>query len=341
MKRYGHLWEKFISNENIDYAIKRAVRSKKHKKNTKFFLKHQDELKQKLIDDLNNGRFKTSPYHIFKVFEPKEREIYELPLYPDHIVHHAIVNVLGPIWCKMFIRDSFACIPGRGLHAAGKRTMDFVRKRKYVLQCDIRKFYPSLDHDIMMKILSHKIKDKKLLNLMEVIIRSGGNGKNLPIGNLTSQWLGNVYMHELDIFVKSELRWHDYIRYCDDFCLFGDDKRELFRARNKISEFLGTNLGLALSRTRIYPVQNGVNFIGYRFFPRFILLRRRIKAKIRKRVNRILGAHDTSDFATGQMASVRGWLQWACSFNFRHDVLNTNWTQKTSQASNMVLKFFC
>ena len=192
MKRYKNLWDEFISEENFRLAAKKAVRSKKNKKSTKKFLADSENLLKKLRQSLMDGTFKTSNYRVFTIYEPKKRDIYELPLYPDHIVHHAIINVLGPIWQRMFIRDSYACIPGRGLHAASKRVMQFVRRNKYYLQCDIKKFFPSINHNIMMDILKQKIGDNRLIRVLNDIVRSVGGDTNLPIGNLTSQWMGNV-----------------------------------------------------------------------------------------------------------------------------------------------------
>ena len=127
MKTYKHLWEKFVSMENLELAAKKAVRSKKNKPETKLFLAHKEEFLKKLQKTLIDGNFNTSSYKIRRIFEPKERLIYILPLYPDHIVHHALINILGPIWQSTFIRDSFACIPGKGLHKASNTMMKFVR----------------------------------------------------------------------------------------------------------------------------------------------------------------------------------------------------------------------
>ena len=317
MKRHNHLWKEFISPENLELAANNAVKSKRGKTQTRHFLKHRSEYMQKLQDDLEHNRFRTSPYKIFTIFEPKKRQIYELPLYPDHIVHHALINVLGPIWIRMFIRDSFACIPGRGLHSASQRTMHFMRKHKYVLQCDIRKFYPSLDHNVMIGILKHKISDRRILDLLIGIIRSGGDGKNIPIGNLTSQWLGNVYLNELDYFIKQKLHWKSYLRYCDDFCLFGDDKLELHRIRQTIEHYLLTELKLTFSRCALRPTRCGINFIGYRFFPHFILMRQRSTKRLSRRIMNIARNDDVSMHSMGQLAAAHGWLKWACSYNFR------------------------
>ncbi len=316
MKRYKNLWDKFISMENLELAAKKAVRSKKNKPETKLFLEHKQEFLTKLQQMLVDGKFNTSNYKIRRIFEPKERLIYILPLYPDHIVHHALINILGPIWQSTFIHDSYACIPGKGLHAASTAIMKFMRRNKYVLQCDIRKFYPSINHQVMFDIIKKKIADKRLLNVLRNIIWSCGGETNLPIGNLTSQWMGNVYLNELDHFVKEELRCHDYIRYCDDFCLFANDKKILHEYEFKLRKFVCDKLKLVFSKSAIRVVANGVSFIGYRHFKKFILLRRYGAKKMRKRILNIAIHHDKSDLASGRLAAYHGWSKWCCSHNF-------------------------
>ena len=323
MKTVNHLWEQFISPENFNLAAKKAIKSKKSKMAVAKFLARKDELLDKLRRDIIAGNFKTSQYVVKTIYEPKERNIYVLPLYPDHILHHALVNVLGPIWLKTFVRDSFACIPGRGLHSASARAMDFVRRNKYVLQCDIRKFYPSIRHDVMKRILRRKISDRRILRLLDDIVDSCGDEKNVPIGNLTSQWFGNVFLNELDHFVKEKLGWRDYIRYCDDFCLFGNDKPELWRARDKILAFVQNKLQLSFSKSSIYPVTRGFDFIGYRHFNGFILLRKSAAKRIKKSVLNIARYRDFSDKSVGQLAAYHGWMKWANCYRLKRKIQDT------------------
>ena len=320
MKTYKHLWDQFISMENFELAARRAIKSKRNKKSTQNFLQNKDVLLEKLRQDLIYDRFQTSKYRTFFVYEPKKREIYELPLYPDHIVHHALINVLGPIWQKRFIKDSYACIPGRGVHSAIQKTMLMVKKNKYVLQCDIRKFYPSINHEIMFNIIRRKIADKRLLGVLRNIIWSCGGETNLPIGNLTSQWMGNVYLNELDYFVKQQLHCRDYIRYCDDFCLFSNDKRILAQYQERLSQYVRDVLKLEFSKAVIYPVNRGVTFIGYRHFRKFIMLRKYGAKKLRKRVLNRARYNDTTPLAVGQLASYHGWVKWCASYNYLQDI---------------------
>ena len=321
MKTYKNLWESFISIENFQLAAAKAVQSKRNKRSAKYFLSHQQELLEKLRQDIIHNRFKTSEYKTFYVFEPKKRIIYELPLYPDHILHHAIINIMGDLWQKSFIQDSYACIPGRGLHGASKRVMQFVKRNKYVLQCDIKKFYPSIRHDIVMDILIRKIKDKRILRLLRTIVYSIPGGKNLPIGNLTSQWLGNVYLNQMDMFIKHILKCRDYVRYSDDFCLFSNDKSTLNHWKTEIQEFIEKKLSLSFSKCILRRTCDGVNFVGYRHFPKFILLRKRSLHKIRKRITTMAQEKDTSKTSESKLAAAKGWLRFANTYNYKKDLL--------------------
>ncbi len=320
MKTYNNLWDEFISPENFKLAAKKAIKSKKSKSAVQSFLRRSDVLLERLRADIMSGNFHTSPYVVKTIYEPKERQIYVLPLYPDHVLHHALVNILGPIWLNMFVRDSFACIPGRGLHAASQRVMHFVRKNKYVLQCDIRKFYPSISHAVMKRILRRKISDRRILKILDNIVDSCGGTRNVPIGNLTSQWFGNVFLNELDHFVKEKLHWRDYIRYCDDFCLFGDDKKKLREMRDKIQEYVNQELDLTFSKSSIYPVTRGFDFIGYRHFKKFILVRKTTAKKIRRNIVNMARHDDLSDHSIGQLAAYHGWIKWSNSYRFKRSV---------------------
>ena len=340
MKRYKNLWDDFISMDNLKLAAKKAVKSKKNKKAVKYFLRNQDELLKKLQDDLISGKFTTSQYKIRTIYEPKQRDIYILPLYPDHIVHHALINVVGEIWQSTFVHDSYACIPGKGLHKASQRVMHFMRKYEYVLQCDIRKFYPSINHEIMFQIIKKKIADVRLLDVFRDIIFSCGEGKNLPIGNLTSQWMGNVYLNEMDHFIKENLHCGAYIRYCDDFLIFSNDKNFLHEIENAIRIFVLEKLKLLFSKSSVYPVARGVQFLGYRHFKKFILLRKYGAKKLRHQIFHIVNFYDRSEKSIGQLAAFHGWVRWCCSFNFKKNIYKTILKTRPSMARFVCKKFF-
>jgi len=320
MKTYKNLWDDFVSIENLQLAAKKAVKSRKNRREVKKFLANQDELLKKLQCDLINGDFNTSEYRIRTIFEPKKRDIYILPLYPDHIVHHALINILGPIWQSNFIHDSYACIPGKGLHSASQRVMHFMRKYNFVLQCDIRKFFPSVNHQIMFDIIKRKVADKKILNVLHNIIFSCGNDSNLPIGNLTSQWLGNVYLNQMDHFIKEKLHCRAYIRYCDDFLVFSNDKKFLHQCKAHIEEFVMQTLKLRFSKSSLYPIKNGVTFLGYRHFKKFILLKKYNVKKIMRYIKNIIVNHDRGQKSVGQLASLHGWIKWCNSFNLKQSI---------------------
>lgn len=313
-----NLWNQITSAQNFVLAAKGALRNKFSTSSVRRFIANRDAMTAAAREDVICGRFRTSEYVCKRIYEPKCRDIYVLPFYPDRIVHHALVNVLSPIWDKQFIRDSYACRKGRGIHAASRRIMEFVRKNRFCLQCDIAKFYPSINHDIMFglvcKSLSATIYQRSpLLDLLHNIIYSIEGGVNMPIGNLTSQWFGNLYLNELDRFVKDKLRAVHYVRYCDDFVLFSDDKRQLRVWRDKIREFLADRLKLQFSYAEIFPVSNGVDFCGYRHFRHGVLLRRTTLKRLRRRIkhiNRIPpDVRRNNARIRGQIASMRGWTK--------------------------------
>ncbi len=317
MKTHKHLWDEFISAENFEIAAAHALRGKKSKISAKNFMRRRPRKLARLRESLQNGTYTTGRHRIFTVYEPKKRNVFMLPLYPDHIVHHALMNILAPIWQKLFIKDSYACIPGRGLHTASHRCMQMLRRNKYVLQCDIRKFYPSINHEIMMKILRRKITDKRLLKILENIVRSVDTERGMPIGNLTSQWMGNLYLNDLDMFVKHNMRVRDYIRYCDDFCLFADDRETLRRYRDTLREYLGTELDLVFSKAFIKPTDAGINFIGYRHFKEYVGLTKAGAKKMKRKMRTLIKHTDISPHTRSQLAAFSGWMQWARCDNLR------------------------
>ena len=319
MKRHHNLYQRITSEENIRAAWWEARRGKSGKSAVRRFELDLDGNLQRIRESLLNKTYKTSPYTTMIIREPKERLIYRLPYDPDRIVHHILMRVVEPIWEGLFISDSYACIKGKGLHGGSKRCMEFVRRNKYCLKMDIAKFYPSVDHDILYNIIQKKIKCADTLWLFREIIYSIPDGKNVPIGNYTSQWMGNLYLNELDSFVKHTLRVKDYVRYCDDFCLFHDDKKHLGRLADEIETFLADSLALKLSKNSVFPVSQGVDFLGYRHFPTHVLLRKSTATRIRRRLRSLPAAlasgKVTFEYFRSCIASIKGWMRWA---NTRH-----------------------
>jgi RNA-directed DNA polymerase len=321
MKRHGNLWEKILDPDNIREAYNDARRGKTLLKAVRFCDRHLEETLAGIRETLATKTFRTSPYRAMVIFVPKRREIYKLPFYPDRIVHHCLMRVLEPIWTGLFSPHSYACIKRRGIHAASRLTMSYVRRYRYCLKMDISKFYPSVDQDVLYGIVAHKIKCPDTLWLMREIIYSYAGGKNIPIGNYTSQWMGNLYLNELDQWLRQTHGVTAYVRYCDDFCIFGDDKRRLHTLAGEIETFLRERLRLTLSKNDVFPTSQGVDFLGYRHFPDHILLRKatatRMKRRLRSLPEALVKGRVTFDQYRSTLASVSGWLRWANTYHLQ------------------------
>lgn len=306
MKRHGNLWEQLISFENLLLAATKACRGKRFRPDVAGFQFHLERELWRLHEELRDKTYRPGAYRSFFIREPKLRQISAAP-YRDRVVHHALVNVLEPIYERTFIRDSYACRRDKGTHAAVDRCRHFSRRFRYVLKADIQKFFPSLDHEILKAILARKIKDVEVLNLVGNIIDHGNpqevvcnwfpgddlftpseRRRGIPIGNQTSQFFANVYLDPLDHFVKDRLRFKGYVRYVDDFLVFADDKRELAMVRERITDFLCT-LRLRLHSTKcvVFPVRAGIRFLGYRVFPTHRLLVKENVRRFRRRLRRM------------------------------------------------------
>ena len=319
-KRHGNLFDKIISHDNLHVAYRKARKGKSRMYNVMRFERDVAGGLEHVRNLLFSRQFTTSHYQEKIIYEPKKRTIYVLPFMPDRIVQHALMNVIEPIWEKLFISDSYACLVGKGIHAGSRRTMDFVRKYKYCLKCDISKFYPSIDHDILWAIICRKIKCPGTLWLLEDIVYSISGGKNTPIGNYTSQWFGNLYLNELDHVMKHKYKVKGYLRYCDDFCLFHDDKKHLAKMAIIIKEFVWSKLKLTLSKCDLFPVSRGVDFLGYRHFNKYNLLRKSTAKRVKRRLRELPLLLErqiiTKDQFRSSLASTKGWLKWANTHNF-------------------------
>lgn len=324
MKRYGKLWEKLITKENFELAYRKSKKNKGKFKAVVRFEKNWEKNLEKVRQSVINREFHTGEYKEKVKYEPKKRLIYVLPYCPDRIVQHALMNVLMPIFEKQFIKDSYACIKGRGQHKGSIRCMDFVRRNKYCLKCDIKKFYPSINQAILMKMIERKIKDKNVLWLISDIVFSFKGGKNAPIGNLTSQWFGNFYMTPLDRYVKEVLKCKDYERYSDDFCLFSNDKKYLQDCKEKIRVFIKEQLDLEFSKCDVFHTKQGVDYLGYRHFDNYKLVRKRTAKRTSKRMRTLpemlKSGKITVEHYEGSVASANGVLKHANTYNLRKKI---------------------
>lgn len=288
MKRIGNLYQKIISVENLKLADAKAQKGKSGQYGVMLHNKSKEVNINELHLMLKNKTFKTSDYSVFKVFEPKEREVYRLPYFPDRITHHAIMNVLEPLFVSTFTADTYSCIKGRGIHLLLKKLKHSLKDfegTKYCLKLDIKKFYPSIDHEVLRQLLRRKFKDQDLLWLMDEIIKSA---PGLPIGNYLSQYFANFYLSYFDHWIKEELGVRYYFRYADDIVILSSNKEDLHIALSKISHYLSTNLNLIVKENyQVFPVESrGIDFVGYRFYHTHILLRKRIKQSFARAVKK-------------------------------------------------------
>lgn len=301
-KTYRHLYPAIYDFAALESAYRRARRGKRHHPEVQRF---EQDLEGELIQLQNEliwGSYRSGPYRFFRVFEPKERLVAALP-FRDRVVQHALVAVIEPLWERRFIADSYACRPGRGLHRAADRAQwmlrDLARRGKdgesiYALKGDIAKYFQSIDHSVLKALLRRHIACQRTLALCDGIIDAGYTRSDqwrcgLPIGNLTSQLWANVYLHELDRFVKHELKARLYLRYMDDFVLLSSDKDWLHQARGRIETFLWQRLRLRTNaKTQIFPVRRrhgrGLDFVGYQLWP----YRRRLRCSSVQRISRSL-----------------------------------------------------
>lgn len=313
MKRYNNLFDKIVSLDNLYEADKRARRQKSHRPEVMLFDKNKDKLLLDLQRKLINGEYETSEYYVFKIYEPKEREIFKLPYYPDRIVHHAIMNIMEPIWVSAFIKGTYSCIRKRGIHKALKDVKFALKDEintQYCLKLDIRKFYPSIDHDILKTIIRKKIKDKRLLSLLDEIIESA---QGVPIGNYLSQFFANLYLTYLDHWIKEQKKVRYYFRYADDIVILGGDKQQLRDLFYNIQDYLNNKLKLNFKDNwQIFKVDSrGIDFVGYRVFHTHTLLRKRIKKKFCKKINKLNKKQNLDkDTYKQKICSYIGWIKY-------------------------------
>lgn len=288
MKRKGHLFAEIISIDNLNLADKIARKGKSKQYGVKAHDLNRESNIQQLHEWLKGNGYKTSEYSTFSVFEPKERLVYSLPYFPDRIVHHAIMNVLEPIFVSTFTKDTYSCIKGMGIGAAFKKLKKSLKDKEgttYCLKLDVKKFYPSVDHGVLKQLLRRKVKDHYLLNVLDEIIDSA---TGIPIGNYLSQYFANFYLSYFDHWIKEELKVKYYFRYADDIVILSDNKPHLHEILYKIKKYFNDDLQLEVKQNyQVFPVASrGIDFLGYRFFHTHILLRKSIKKRFAKAVKK-------------------------------------------------------
>ena len=333
MKRHGRLFEKIATFENLLLASRKALRGKRDRPPVAaFYFRLEPEL-LKLESELLDDTYVPLPYRTFMVYEPKPRRICAADI-RDRVVHHAICNVLDPVFEAFSIAGSYACRKGKGTHRAIRRAQVFSRKCEYFLKVDVEKFFESVDHRRLKDLLERRFKDRRLLDLLGRIIdhpiAGGAPGKGLPIGNLTSQYFANFYLGWLDHLLKDELGVRSYLRYMDDMLLFGDDKPVLHRRLSDMGRFLKDRLllGVREKATILARVSQGIPFLGVRVFPGLIRLQRsgwtRFKRKLRERERAYAeGRMDESAFVQS-VQSLLGHVRHADTHHLRRDFFRSS-----------------
>jgi RNA-directed DNA polymerase len=290
MKRIGNLYEKIYSIENLRLADQKARKGKGHQYGVRQHDMNQEANIQALHVMLKNKTYCTSKYKTFKIMEKKERDISCLPYFPDRIAHHAIMNILEPIFVSVFTTDTYSCIKKRGIHAGVrsiKKALKVIGQKVkelpgtwYRLKMDVRKFYQSIDHKILKELLRKKLKDLNLLWLLDEIIDSA---TGVPIGNYLSQYFANFYLTYFDHWIKEIKGIQYYFRYADDMLVLARTKAELHQLRADIQAYLKNILNLDLKDNySVAPIWCGIDMLGYIFFLDYTLVRDEIKNEFKR-----------------------------------------------------------
>jgi len=336
-KMYRNLWKELCSHENLELAYKKA---RKHKTTKEYVIEFEKSLENNLLllrSELLLHCYKPKPLVNFIIRDPKTRKISKSH-FRDRVIHHALCNIIEPIFDKTFIHDSYANRIGKGALAAVKRFEHFKRKASrnntltcYVLKADISKYFESVNHKILMNIIKKKIKDKNILWLIKLILANPiererereREGNGMPLGNLTSQFFANVYLNELDQYSKHKLKVKYYIRYVDDFVILHNDKAILEFYKREIDNFLKDNLKIELhkDKSKIVSLDKGVTFLGFRIFYYHKLLKKSNIRKIKNNLRMFKENFDKSKIDYDKIYdSFEGWIEYvkhANTYKFR------------------------
>jgi hypothetical protein len=344
----GALYSRLCAFEALYRAFRRARRGKRDRPEVAAFEFDLEENLLRLRWELETRAYRPGPYRSFYVHDPKRRLISAAP-FRDRVVHHALIHVIEPLFEPRFIPDSYANRVGKGTHRALDRCQHFARRYRYVLQCDLRRFFPSVDHAILYAQLGRVIGDEDVMWLVDQVLASGAGvlageyamvwfpgddllaavrPRGLPIGNLTSQFWANVHLNDVDQYVKRTLRCRGYLRYVDDFLLFADDKPTLHAWRQAVIERLAClRLTLHERRAQVYPVTEGIPFLGFRVFPDHRRLRSRRGLAARRRLQALARRCASGEVDVARLtAGVQGWVAHAAhgdTWGLRRNVLGT------------------
>jgi len=285
MKRVGNLIQEIICFDNLYLAYYKAKKAKEHKAEIVAYAKNLNANLKKLQNQIQTGNVKVGLYHYFTIYEPKEREICAAS-FQERVLHHAIMNICHPYFEKYLIFDTYATRQNKGTYKALDRAKLFHKKNKWYFKFDIRKYFDSIDHTILLAMLKTMFKDKTLLIIFEKIINSyqTQTGKGLPIGNLTSQYFANRYLGSLDHFVKHNLRTKYYVRYMDDFVIWHNSKQTIIDTAKEIASFIDKKLNLELKYNILNTTKHGLSFLSYRIFQNKIVLTKQAKNRFKNKL---------------------------------------------------------
>jgi len=328
----GEMYARICSWDNLRLAHRKAARGKRGKPAAAGF---EYNLADNLLDlqhELETMTYQPGAYHSFYIHDPKRRLISAAP-FRDRVVHHALCNLIEPIFERSFIYDSYANRVGKGTHRALDRAQVFARRFGYVLQCDLRQFFPSVDHGVLKEILARKIADPDVTWLVERILESGvgvlgeeydmvwfpgddlfavNRPRGLPIGNLTSQFWANCMLNPFDHFVKRELRCPGYLRYVDDLALFARDKQTLWAWRDALVEWLARPRLTIHPGAHPRPTGEGFPFLGFVVYPTHRRLKRRKVVAYRRKLKQLVAGWISEERTQeAVVASLLGWINHA------------------------------
>jgi len=344
MKTYNNLYTNLCSLENLFLAYKNARKGK----SSKYYIKRFEKKKVRNIfllkKELESLTYKPKQLKRFIIKDPKTRTIH-ISDFRDRVVHHALINILQPIYEKIFIYDSYASRINKGTHKSIQRFNIFKRRVSkngrliknpysknsiigYVLKADIKQYFNEVNQEVLIKIINKKIKDKNVIWLTKQILNnfnSNENGKGMPLGNYTSQFFANVYLNDLDYFIKHELKAKYYIRYVDDFVILHSSKEQLLKWKEEIIQFLKEKLKLEIhpDKSKIVILLRGIDFVGFRNFYYYRLLRKR---DIRKIINKIRNYKKGNITEEKMLEIFQGWnahAKWANSYKLRKRIEHT------------------
>lgn len=322
------MYEQVCDWDNMLLAYGKASKGKRGRSAAAVFEHRLEDNLITLWQQLRAKTYRPGPYYSFFIHKPKRRLISAAP-FRDRVIHHALCNVTEPLFERRFIHDSYANRVGKGTHRALDRCQYFARRYRYVLSCDVRQFFPSIDHVILRDTLARVIDDLDVMWLVDRILGSGagvlseeyqmvwfpgddlwaGNRpRGLPIGNLTSQFWANCYLNPFDHFVKRELRCKGYVRYVDDFLLFADDKGILWRWRDAVTRRLARLRLTVHPRAHPQPVTEGISFLGFVVYPDRRRLKRRKAVDYWQRLRALVCGYGLHEVPLARVtASVQGW----------------------------------